>query len=413
MFCRSIADKFSGTNEIPTLSEIRKVLNKDNEDSRSSENESDNEEEEEKEESLLIKDLKDVKNAKNMDDLLLDFFSNSYNLPKITVVDPLEYDKGVDDVARVLNILNVDLCIPTHIENNEYLDPLDVRILHSLSSRNKSEFGNLSADKKNCDIQELVPPNVYNTVGLRSLLIKHLHFKNKKREISQLASNVKNPFSQLRQFIANDIFSYSPNDQVKIEADRNLFYRRFHALFKWPALMTLQNSSPELLNISEFLPVKKITQVKRTYSRISCHEHNENAKKLKTTNPVMKPLNVLKLTPVSNKSVIQDLMTNKSKKLFSVNQINENGQVKTVINEIKLDFVEENIVMNNAATSVDKPTTSSVTKLTPHSKENQLCTEVDSNKKSKDVAKLEDVSGDLNSFSSGPNEDILEGRTKH
>lgn len=332
--------------DIPTMSEIERVLKEEhvNDDiSDADDDEDDVTEHEIADDSPLIKkQTHDTKRSKELDLLLLDFFSNSYNLPKIDVVDPLEYKKGVDDMERILDFLNVDISIPENIETNDYLDTLDVRILRSLSSRNLPEFRNTSAKEKASGIQELIPPNLYSIIGLRSLLIKHLHFNNKNRQI--LGYNMRNPFSQLRRFITNDILSYSVNDRQEIEEERNLFYRRFHALFKWPALLTLENPSQELLNVVKFLPKKKINQVKRTYSRGS---NDVNTKQFKTTSSVTDSCKVLKLTPVSNKSIIQDLLRNKSKKLFNVSNLIENGCTKTVINEIKLDFTNLNIKLDN------------------------------------------------------------------
>lgn len=340
---------------MPTLGEIRKILklhlvkgtDADEEITDSDDDNVSNEE-------------KDLKYSKEMDKQLLNFFSSSYQITPVETLD-LNYEKGINDILRLIRVLNVNLSIPKNFDNITCLDSLDKKILNSLKSRDLSEHVKSSIDEQMESIQELVPPNLYSTVGLRSLLIKHVHYKRGMTELSQIGVNTKNSFPALRQFITNDILNFSLFERIEIEAERNLFYRRFYSLFKWPALMTLQDPAPELLNISEFLPLKRTIQIKRTYGRMSANETNENTKKIKPSNiskEVENPVttkditNTLKLTPVSNKSVLQDLMKNKTKKLFTLNKINENGQIRTVINEVKFDFAKGN--NGRSSTSVQR-----------------------------------------------------------
>lgn len=325
------------------MGQIRKALRAEKLEDNSDEDDEDESEVNGEETYDLPDDFQDINGKKQIDDLLLDFFSNSYKIPQVNVIDPSQYEESIGDLVKVLKLLKAKLCIPENLDDIEHLDSLDIRILNTLSARKNSEYNHLTVDQQLSAVQELIPPHLHSVVGLRSLLIRHLHFKNSRRRIPQLASNNKNLLNNIRQIITTDILSCTLNDRMDIETERNLFYRRFHSVMKWPALMTIQNPTAELLNISDFLPVKNVKAVKRTYSRISNGGNNESSKKSKTSQPRTESSNVIKLTPVSNKSVIEDLLKDKSKKLFSLSNINKNGQIKAVINEIKLDFSESEI----------------------------------------------------------------------
>lgn len=347
---RTIADRYKTKPEIPSLNEIRRVLKCENwEDNIPSECETDLEEDEEDGSSTnaIIR----IRNPKKVEEMLLDFFSNTYVIPKCKIVAPAELKQGVEDVKNTLSVLNVNLTIPEDIGSNEHLDALDVKILHSLSLSNKSRH-QTNLKKEPSPMTQLIPPNLFTVVGLRGLLIRHLQLKNKD-ELPQLASNMRNPFSLMRKLVAHKLFNCEIGERDQIESDLNLFYRRFHSLFKYPSMMTLHAPSPILLNCAELLPQEKLRQVKRTYSRIRANESSDS-KHLKLSDNTSEPTKVLKLMPVSNKSVIQDLMQNKSKKLFTLRKINQNGAIKTVINEIKCNFDEP---AGAASSSINKSST--------------------------------------------------------
>ncbi|KAJ8954048.1 hypothetical protein NQ318_004352 [Aromia moschata] len=264
--------------------------------------------------------------------MLTDFFCNTFKMSSVKCISTTSMKKAMRDVATALT--------------DTRLDNLDVAILNRLLEDESGLFGGRPAKPKPTT---LIPPNMNTVVGPGGASSSSSPTTGPRttREMMKFVQGAKKKHfvSGIRSDIINNLLRMTPGVREQVEDDRKLFYRRFYALFKWPAIMTLQGASLELQSIcrSAIIEESAPIQAKRTYSRrqtgSSCVKKRILVRELPKAPPRAVPL---KLTPVTNKSVIEDLMRNKNKKLFCFDKVVCGEETKTVIREIPLPHVEKN-----------------------------------------------------------------------
>lgn len=304
-----VADQFADSPNIPSLQEIEKILRSHHE-----------EELTEKEFNIPL----------NIDDMLTNFFCNTFKINPTKYITAMYVKRAVKDVEEVLDILNADLDIPHDFDEDLKLDNLDVAILNILYDKMTNKR------KTNKDVCKLLPPNLNSLVGLRGLLIKYHANKLDQHETEDI-DKYRHRGLNIKSDIVKQLLNLSNDTRTKVDNDHKLFCRRFHSLFKWPAIMTLEGPSSEVQGTSScsFSPTK--IQVERTYSRADKNKAKEFAEKqmsiceLPSSSMEAAPL---KLTPVTNKSIIEDLMHNRDKKLFCMEAVKSDGETKMVIKEV-------------------------------------------------------------------------------
>ncbi|KAG5890102.1 hypothetical protein JTB14_026473 [Gonioctena quinquepunctata] len=364
MFLRRIADQYQDKPFVPTLEEIERLLKPlkrgkcmkmDSEAYGYGANEDNS-------------DI-DIPDSKNVDDMLTDFFNNCYKVEEEIILTPKALKEAVDDVELLMDLLKVNLELPENLSGFKRLDSVDVEILQELSQRRGNCAKTYSPRTRH--IADLVPPNLHSTIGLRSLLIKNQHFMySSNYKIFEVLP--KSSVSRLKFEIGKQLSALEAKEQAIVQADRKLCYSRFHSLLKWPALMTLEGPTSELRHLSENIKEEIRPPVKRTYSRMKKIAGKDIAedpvanKKPKlsdsvqpviaepvTSVPSVNLAQSLKLTPVTNRSVIENLMKDKSKKLFYFNKVQCGSQTKTVIQEVKLNFDARQAITQRSVTNDD------------------------------------------------------------
>ncbi|XP_023015413.2 proximal sequence element A Pbp95 [Leptinotarsa decemlineata] len=363
MVLRQIADQFKDSSFIPTIKDLEKHLKSMRRngytkplDSPPNSDFSDEFEQEEEE------DIKDV------DVMLTNFFSNSFKPGVDNKFFPTAVKNAVEDIEVLLDTLNVRLDIPEKLPQSSRLDCFDLEILTALRLRRSGSRGG--------HVTGLVPPNLFSTIGLRSLLIKNLHFRNSPKEIFvKLDPFTRSSVSRSKFKMVQNLAEMTPEQQALVKVDRSLFYQRFYSLFKWPSLLTLEGPSPELRDITENIEELTVPPLKRTYSRANRSETNDVKRPRlvelmpppeapqKTTPAKAKPS--LKLKPVTDKSVIANLLQDSSKKLFYFDKVRSGKGTKTVIKELKLNIIvpknQSRQPKNNIKTLPQTTSTSTIT----------------------------------------------------
>ncbi|KAJ8971507.1 hypothetical protein NQ314_000669 [Rhamnusium bicolor] len=346
---RAIADEYRDNPTIPTLDEIEAVLKR-----RTSNKDIVNSDE-------VDSDVEEIATTSNVsfagtpandmgvDDLLTAFFCNSFKVNTTKMISSLNLRRAVNSVKSLLDILKAKLDIPENFDEDMTLDNLDVAILNSLSEENSNmcEYNVGSADS----ITDLVPPNLNTVVGLRSLLIKFSHYRSEEKQAMTkfIQGAQRQSSTAIRSDVVRHFLSLPPDIKQEVAADRKLFYKRFHALFKWPAIMTLENPSAELQSTAKGFTPRAPIDVKRTYSRQP--KNSPPVKRVKVTElpSTSSAAAPLKLTPVTNKSVLEDLLRDKTKKLFYFDKVVSGGKTKTIIKQIPLPSINKQLTSNGSS----------------------------------------------------------------
>ncbi|XP_018564000.1 uncharacterized protein LOC108905546 [Anoplophora glabripennis] len=321
-FLRMVADQFAESPNIPTLSAIEKILRNHHQENPDNA-------------PHTTGNLNVFTNPVSIDDMLTNFFCNSFKVNLTKCISSAYVNKAAKDVQAVLGTLNANIDIPQNFDEDLRLDNLDVAILNILADN----AGSKKSVKK--DIWELLPPNLNSLVGLRSLLIKYYTNKSTDEDTDDVVNEERNRYFDIntRCDIMTHLLTLSNETRTKVENERRLFYKRFHALFKWPATMTLVNPSPNLQGMSTSNSISTQFQVKRTYSKVNRTMVTEGpSKQIKISEMPSSSTKAipLKLTPVTNKSVLADLIQNKNKKLFSMQAVKCGGATKMVIKEVNI-----------------------------------------------------------------------------
>ncbi|KAJ8924995.1 hypothetical protein NQ315_001160 [Exocentrus adspersus] len=343
-FLRMIADQFRDSEEIPTLQEIGKALRQQGYESN---------------QPLELPNAFEVKfpNKFNVDEMLTNFFSDSFKMTSSKCITPHYVQKAVTDVRTVLDVLQVKLDIPEDFEHDNRLDNLDVAVLNALSTEREG----------NEDVNNLLAPNLNTVLGLRNLLIK---FSSNNLEYQETN---KDHVNEAWSNIVRQLLNLSDRERDVIEKHYHLFFKRFQTLFKWPAVMTLVNPSAELHSTcNNELTVNKI-QVKRTYSKADKNEtiaEEVPGKRMKNSEAASSSTAItfqpLKLTPVTNKSVIEDLLRNRDKKLFCLEAVQGEKGTTTVIKEVDFhSYVDKQVESTANVEVASTPTKNRATHFIP------------------------------------------------
>ncbi|CAH1155558.1 unnamed protein product [Phaedon cochleariae] len=356
-FMRKIADHYKNLACIPTVEEIQKQLDCNVFDEESSTTGS---KIHHKTDQFVVDEKIDAE--KNVDDMLTEVFFNSHESNVAKQLSSKEVQEVTDNITLLLDLLQVNLEIPNNLDNFD-LDRFDQLILRELATRQKLNRLESYGARGRC-INNLVPPNISNSFGLRTLLNRYLHFKSMDQRILGKLEMSKTTVSRIDFQIYNELSQLPAAKQTRILEDRWLFLQRFLSLFKWPAMLTLEGPTADLRSVTESIETDIRPLVKRTYSRknkpaesstpesteLSIHPLVEKSysrktkpeadvkavpdnKKAKLAAPIMIPI---KLTPVTNKSVLENLMKDKNKKLFQLTKVKCGKNVKTIQTEIKL-----------------------------------------------------------------------------
>ncbi|CAG9857601.1 unnamed protein product [Phyllotreta striolata] len=322
-FARYTADYFRKVRPtvLPTMEEIREVLDLCN-----------------------VYQYSDTLNIDdgNIDDCITDFFYERYQDRFIDAAAAATSETArIDDLKTVadqfealLIVLGVELNIPDDYASMESLDRLDKTVLGELIRR-----GHLRRTGRT--VKRLVPPNFHTATAMRLLLVNYLHYKDAAMAGRKaLAFKTETIFGNPEIYATTDANGAFKERTVRedgsiesrVSADRTLFYDRFVALFKWPAILTLQAPLCEFSQMVMSLDVPAFRgPVKRTYGGKT---DRSNANKVRVLDE--QGVKSLRLTPVTKRSVIADLLKRGDKKLYQMNRVADDGGTRTCIEEIDL-----------------------------------------------------------------------------
>nr|CAH7742322.1 unnamed protein product [Callosobruchus chinensis] len=182
------------------------------------------------------------------------------------------------EFETVLNSLRCKLNIHTDFNETRYIDSTDLDILNAYRSRPN----NLERSEK------LVPPNLNTCLALRSLLMNHARRKRYSRPKMNLndcldTARSKNELSYYTK-------RYGESQKKTILSQMNSFYRRFYALFKWPAVLSGTLPNVGLLIDSQHMPTMIMANgsdkhYTRRYQTVTCVS-NGTENKIDSINPV-------------------------------------------------------------------------------------------------------------------------------
>lgn len=209
------------------------------------------------------------------------------------------------------------------------MDKLDEEILRHISQGNAGRHrGYLSTADRSKNICQSLPPNTYTALGMRSLLIKHLDL-DKRRDFREYQNHGIDLEDQqaVRKKLSEQLSTLDPLAKDLVEGDRNLFFHRFQSIFKNAAILTLENPSPELISVSNNVE-REVSrpEVRRTFGKVkkkNSQDTADSSKRIKLCDDVSDMPSNLTLIPVKGKSVIEELLKNKEKKLYRMDKINE------------------------------------------------------------------------------------------
>lgn len=193
---------------------------------------------------------------------LVDFFKGTCKaVPTFTKLSPERMKQNIEIIVDLLRVMGAKLTVPPieELEDNVYLDSIDITILKSLKenekftdiicSNNQSNGGEsmnfstfIENQKKKMSqpstitdlkpfINKVLPPNVSSVVGLRGLLIQHKKYNNK-----LLNTNEEN--KAIWEFERESLFPKNERERNEASQQYDLFWQRFNFLFKWPCILS-------------------------------------------------------------------------------------------------------------------------------------------------------------------------------
>ncbi|XP_076272755.1 proximal sequence element A Pbp95 isoform X2 [Rhynchophorus ferrugineus] len=346
-FLRCIANVYKNHSKIPTLKEIEKVL-------LNSQNKIYNN-----------KLLAEPQNHKQIDNLLTNFFCAKMNNEK---TNQANINLAVIAVRQVLSILQAELCIPKELKDFPELNGVDHRILKSLTAREpKNEDGACEIKRDGNKINSLLPPNLFNVVGLLNLVDKNL-FKMGDKDSTSIEEQSQQADSMLwcmRTYLSN----VPEATRNKLNMERSLFYQRLLSVLKFPTILTRQKTSEVCL-----FRTLKTTKI-QTYSRKSRIELSRPSTSKCTkeiTNKVSEHENISSnegTVEISSATNINDVLTdffsttNKLERSNSTNPVHISDSVSTSKNLNTEHSIPKNL---ENISSLDPVDVRVLTRLTPN-----------------------------------------------
>lgn len=209
----------------------------------------------------------------NIDKELVEYFQSTCKIRTSKIISRPELNHIVDVVKALMGILDVELIIPNNelLQKNQNLDILDVEILSLLVSASSSESTNedvvpLSTFKANCSVTfptsssavcqkhlikfftpnpvSFLPPNINTLVGIRNLLLIHQSYKAK-RSVKYQTAKLLNVYLQSTNSTKPETIDIVDETNLTI-TEKEKYIKRFNAIFKWPALMSIMEPKESL-----------------------------------------------------------------------------------------------------------------------------------------------------------------------
>ncbi|XP_030757726.1 uncharacterized protein LOC115883497 [Sitophilus oryzae] len=264
-FVRLMADKFKNSPNIPSLHEIENLLL---ENPKPKLNAISKMSPRRKRNIILVRD--DSEEA-DIDNFLTEYFSDKLTVPaKKTIQDDTDYITFAKDaVMDALSVLQAELHIPIHFNKNPKLDETDISILNAviLNASFNKKSKHYVLNRASLNIDRLISPNLYTATGIRNLLLNEEKFRTnmKRAHIFEHLRGSKTQ-SQVQWCINTYLSNLEEADKNEVLAERTLFFKRFVSLFKFPAIMTLQKPSDNILKKSKVWKADMELKV-RTYKR--------------------------------------------------------------------------------------------------------------------------------------------------
>ncbi|XP_066155103.1 uncharacterized protein Pbp95 isoform X2 [Euwallacea fornicatus] len=240
-YLRYMVEKFKDCEVIPTLPDIERMLEVSPKPKA----------EPLQRKSAVNERLTRVMPSIAIDDLITDYFSGSMKI-KFEEADSLaDYvETAADAIGSILTTFQAELHIPTKFQEDQRLDGIDVAILSALVRNTSAVKDEYVVGGEREGVHSLVPPNLNTVVGMRSLLIKNQIYKNNcvKREKQSDDFRKDEMERQVLWCINNHMASLPADQQQQLLTERSVFTKRFFAMFKLPAMLSLVTPAPALLD---------------------------------------------------------------------------------------------------------------------------------------------------------------------
>lgn len=237
---KSCIEYFSNRTEIPTLAEIGEHLKSSGQLPSQT--------------SALARPLHYRVVNDNIDKELIQYFQSTCKIKTSKSISAQEVQHNVSVIKTLMSILDIELTIPDHafIENNPKLDVLDKEIL-TLLFTDTGRIDNVTRGASTSTSQVLkftknnsmsyLPPNINTLVGVRSLLLMHESYRSKcssRNSLNKIISRKTPTTNNVTCNVSNQVLNSVLIDQEK-------YTKRFNAIFKWPALMSIMEPSENLI----------------------------------------------------------------------------------------------------------------------------------------------------------------------
>ncbi|KAJ3662354.1 hypothetical protein Zmor_006708 [Zophobas morio] len=245
---------------------------------------------------------------KNIDAMLTDLFTSSIKMKQCGVITEAYLNEATDNANQILKLLGVKLYIPKDLENDHYVDNVDVKILERISKNN-----NLNQT----EVSRLIPPNLNTLVGLRSLILKHKECKSQQKSKYFASTSKCNPVSSQTD--------EGPGSTQELEKHgilyhRELFSQRFDMLFDWSAFLSLEK--PNQLSVPEQVTANNLSSTsKKTYSKRQGPQNTSAPKKRKIDVSALTDLSKNPQLKSVDKQVVEDLIKKNNIKVIRLDSI--------------------------------------------------------------------------------------------